>query len=174
MKIGAQLYSVHNHTKTLEDFSETLKKVADIGYTSVQVSGTCDYEPEWLKEQLKATGLTCDLTHYSFDKVLENPKKVTEDHKIFGCKYIGLGSMPGIWDNNTPAHWAEFKEKALPAAKVIAENGGYYMYHNHAKEYESVDARDRLFERRISRFRFGLYVGHPLDSARRRGPGCRI
>ena len=78
---------VHNHTKTLEDFSETLKKVADIGYTSVQVSGTCDYEPEWLKEQLKATGLTCDLTHYSFDKVLENPKKVTEDHKIFGCKY---------------------------------------------------------------------------------------
>ena len=139
MKIGAQLYSVHNHTKTLEDFSETLKKVADIGYTSVQVSGTCDYEPEWLKELFKATGLTCDLTHYSLDKVLENPKKVTEDHKIFGCKYIGLGSMPGIWDNNTPAHWAEFKEKALPAAKVIAENGGYYMYHNHAKEYESVD-----------------------------------
>ena len=39
MKIGAQLYTLHNFTKTLEGFSEALKKVADIGYTSVQVSG---------------------------------------------------------------------------------------------------------------------------------------
>ena len=31
MQIGAQLYTAHNHTKTLEDFSATLKKVADIG-----------------------------------------------------------------------------------------------------------------------------------------------
>lgn len=66
MKIGAQLYTLHNFTKTLEGFSEALKKVADIGYTSVQVSGTCAYEPEWLAEQLNANGLTCDLTHYEF------------------------------------------------------------------------------------------------------------
>ena len=65
MKIGAQLYSVHDYTKTLDGFSESLKKVADIGYTSVQVSGTCAYEPEWLAEQLKANGLTCDPVSYT-------------------------------------------------------------------------------------------------------------
>lgn len=57
MKIGAQLYTVRNYTQNLEDFSETLKKVADIGYTTVQVSGTCAYEADWLKEQLDKTGL---------------------------------------------------------------------------------------------------------------------
>ena len=63
MKIGAQLYTVHEHTKTLPDLAEALKKVADIGYRYVQVSGTCDYEPVWLKEQLEKNGLCCVLTH---------------------------------------------------------------------------------------------------------------
>ena len=31
MKIGAQLYTLHDYCKTLEDFSETLKRVADMG-----------------------------------------------------------------------------------------------------------------------------------------------
>lgn len=30
MKIGAQLYTVRDYTKNLDDFAETLKKVADI------------------------------------------------------------------------------------------------------------------------------------------------
>ena len=40
MIIGAQFYTLRNFCKTLDDFSETLKKVADIGYTSVQISGS--------------------------------------------------------------------------------------------------------------------------------------
>ena len=55
MEIGAQLYTVRDFCKTPEDFAETLKKVADIGYRTVQVSGTCAYEPEWLAEQLGTT-----------------------------------------------------------------------------------------------------------------------
>ena len=38
MKIGAQLYTLRDSCKDLESFAETLKKVADIGYTTVQVS----------------------------------------------------------------------------------------------------------------------------------------
>ena len=52
MKIGVQMYSVHDFTKTLEDFDLSLKKVADIGYKAVQVSGTCPFEPEWLRDRL--------------------------------------------------------------------------------------------------------------------------
>ena len=58
MKIGAQFYTIRDYCKNLDDFAESLKKVADIGYTTVQISGTCAYEADWLAEQLKATGLT--------------------------------------------------------------------------------------------------------------------
>ena len=42
MKIGAQFYTVRDFCKTKEGLFESLKKVADIGYTAVQLSGVCD------------------------------------------------------------------------------------------------------------------------------------
>lgn len=53
MEIGAQFYTLRDFCKDLDSFAETLKKVADIGYKTVQISGTCGYEPEWLKSELK-------------------------------------------------------------------------------------------------------------------------
>lgn len=137
MKIGAQLYSLRDYCKNLTDFSETLKKVADMGYKSVQVSGTCAYEPEWLAGELSKNGLECGLTHYSFDKVLENPAKAAADHKAFGCRYIGLGYLPG-GDKNTSETLTDFIDKTAPVLRTIAENGCYFMYHNHAFEFAKV------------------------------------
>ena len=36
MLLGAQMYTVRDYTKDLNSFSETLKKIAAIGYTDVQ------------------------------------------------------------------------------------------------------------------------------------------
>ena len=63
MEIGAQLYTVRSMTQTLEGLAEALKKVADIGYKTVQLSGTCPYDAEWMREQLARNGLCCVLTH---------------------------------------------------------------------------------------------------------------
>ena len=63
MRIGAQLYTVRDFCKSLDDFALTLRKLADIGYTTVQVSGTCAFEPDWLKGELDKNGLECVLTH---------------------------------------------------------------------------------------------------------------
>ena len=63
MVIGAQFYTLREFCKDLDSFALSLKKVADIGYTTVQISGTCQYDPQWLKEQLDNTGLTCAITH---------------------------------------------------------------------------------------------------------------
>lgn len=50
MEIGAQFYTLRDYCKTLEGLSESLKKVVDIGYKNVQISGVCAYEPAWLAE----------------------------------------------------------------------------------------------------------------------------
>ena len=86
MIIGAQLYTVTKFCQNLEDLSETLKKVADMGYTSVQLSGVCEYDPQWMKEQLDKNGLICPLTHTSLSKMKEDPVQVCRDHDVIGCK----------------------------------------------------------------------------------------
>jgi len=144
MIIGAQLYTLRDFCRNLDDFSETLKKVADIGYTSVQVSGTCPYEAEWLRDELKKNGLTCGITHFDFNRVLNDTEKVIEEHKTFGCRYIGLGSMPG-----GASKYAKFRDnpKLIPAVDKIAAAGMKFMYHNHSGEYETLmkDGRPVMF-----------------------------
>jgi len=138
MKIGAQFYTIRDYCKNLTDFSESLKKVADIGYTTVQISCTCAFEPEWLAEELKKNGLTCGLTHYDFKRIVNETEAVIKEHEAFGCDYIGIG---GFFDGVEGL--PNFVKNALPAAKKIAEAGKLFMYHNHNWEYESKCADGR-------------------------------
>jgi len=137
MKLGAQLYTVREFTKTLQDFSETLFKIAQIGYKTVQVSGTCAYEPEWLAEQLKINGLACPLTHFKSDRVADDSATVAQEHKVFQCGIIGLGSAPGIF--NGSFDYDVFRDRFLPAAKKIRDVGCILGYHNHQFEFEKTD-----------------------------------
>ncbi|MGN0173478.1 MAG: sugar phosphate isomerase/epimerase family protein [Acutalibacteraceae bacterium] len=140
MEIGAQLYTIRDYCKDLDSFSESLAKLADIGYKNVQVSGTCDYEPAWLEEQLKKNGLKCVLTHIPSDKLVENPAKVAEDHSVFGCNNVGLGWYK-FDEQNENESFDNFFKTYLPVADALYENGKYFMYHNHDQEFQKRDGK---------------------------------
>lgn len=150
MQIGAQLYTAHNRTKTLEDFSATLKKVADIGYRSVQVSGTCAYEPEWLRDELAKNNLVCAMTHIAPKRIIEETEEVVRQHAVFGCKHIGIGGMPGEM-RGTLEGYNEFKKIYLPAAEKMRDLGAKLLYHNHWFEFDKLDGKD-VIERILEDF----------------------
>ena len=158
MKIGAQLYTAHDLTKTLKGFSETLKRVADIGYTTVQVSGTCAYEPEWLAEELKKTGLTCGITHTPFDRMVSDTDKVIAEHTTFGCNYIGIGGFFGGVEG-----MPKFIADATPVAEKMKAAGKMFMYHNHAWEYENKCADGRTVMENLSDAFPADLMGFTLD-----------
>jgi len=149
MTLGAQLFTVRDFCKDTESFAETLKRVADIGYTTVQVSGTCDFEAEWLAEQLNKTGLRCVLTHTKPDRILGDPKKVCDGHKLFGCRNVGLGMIPG-GKNITAEKYDKFVSDFKPAAKEIVANGCKFFFHNHCEEFtayfDGKSCIDRMLE----------------------------
>lgn len=136
MKIGAQLFTIRDFCKTTTDFSESLKKIADIGYKTVQVSGTCEYDPKWLKTELDKAGLECVLTHIPPQRIESNPHEVAREHDIFGCRYVGLGWF-GF--NDTDSKTSDFAKRFMPAAEALKECGKYFMYHNHDGEFEKED-----------------------------------
>ncbi len=160
MKIGAQLYTVRDFCKNLEDFSATLKKVADIGYKYVQVSGSCEFEPEWLRDELHKCGLECVLTHTPADKILSDPRQTAIDHKIYGCRYIGLGwNAFDLKSGDTPE---AFYEKYIGAAREISKNGCYFMYHNHDQEFQKYGGE--LILERLARSFKPEEMGFTLDT----------
>lgn len=131
MEIGVQLYTVRESCKTLEDFADTLKRLAAIGYRNVQVSCVCEHEPSWLKEQLKQNGQRCVLTHIPVDRLKSDAASVAVDHDVFDCRYVGLGYFD--FDKKTPA---DFIEELTTVPPTLKQAGKYFMFHNHANEFK--------------------------------------
>jgi sugar phosphate isomerase/epimerase len=144
MEIGAQFYTLRDKCTCTKDFSETLARVADIGFKEVQISGVCKYEPEWLRDELKKNGLKCVLTHWGAEDLRDNTLEVINKHKIFGCDNIGIGVMPGwvSWENYL-AFARDFKEPA----RLIKENGAKFFYHNHAFEFSRCPDGEYYFDK---------------------------
>lgn len=138
MEIGAQFFTVRDYCKDLESFSETLKKVSDIGYKYVQISGVCDYEPEWLNTELKKNGLKCVLTHIKTETLISNTEDVAKDHDVFNCKNIGLGWFSHNQDKENE-RTEDFFRIFMPVAEKLKENGKYFMYHNHDQEFKKIN-----------------------------------
>lgn len=161
MTVGAQLYTVRASCTTLEDFGETLKRVADIGYTTVQVSGTCPYPADWLREQLRQNGLRCVLTHIPPERLVGDTEKAAEEHSLFGCEYVGLGYYP-FRESKREESYDYFLETYLPVARRLKALGKYLMYHNHDQEFQHRNGRT-ILENLAEDFP-AEYMGFTLDT----------
>ena len=135
------MYTVRDFTKNLKDFEETLKKIADIGYTDVQVSGTCAYDPAWLAEQLKKNGLTCSITHsYNMAQIINDTKNVIDAYNTFDCKYVGIGGIQGGIQN-----YFLFRDDIKKATQELKAAGKVFMFHNHHREFERFGPDHRTY-----------------------------
>lgn len=130
MQIGAQLYTVRDYMKDTDALAETLKKIADIGYRTVQVSAACPYDPAWMRDRLAENGLACVLTHTACDRLLAEPATVAAEHAVFGCKYIGIG-----WYDIAREGLDDFVARFAPVGRTLYERGAQLMYHNHDMEF---------------------------------------
>ena len=161
MQIGAQLYTVRNHCQNLDDFALTLRKVADIGYKTVQVSGTCPYEAEWLRAQLAANGLRCVLTHIPVPRLTGELPQVIADHHTFGCGNIGLGWYAFNEEKDSESY-AHFMATYPAIAAKIREGGCYFMYHNHDQEFKRHEGK--LIMERLAGEITAEVMGFTLDT----------
>jgi len=129
---GAQLYTVRESTRTIEDVRETLKKVADIGYSTVQVSGFGPMEPEAVAEAAKTAGVRIAATHIGWDGFLNDLDAVIAQHRLWDCRHPAIGGLPGEY--LSPEGIQRFVDELRPVAARLAEAGMDFSYHNHNHE----------------------------------------
>ncbi len=148
MKLGAQFYTLRDYCKNLRGLEESMKKVADMGYTSIQLSGVCAYEGEWAMEKARENGLTIDITHYDYNKICNDTANTVKEHSAMNCKCIGIGSSPYGKDEEG---LNKLCNEIAPAAKTIAEAGHKLMYHNHHWEFAKIGDKT-FFDHLLDRF----------------------
>lgn len=140
MKIAAQLFTLRDYMQTPEEIEASLKKVKDIGYNAVQVSGLGIIDPKALKEMTNQLGLEICATHISYADLTEKMDEIIEKHQIWGCKYVGLGCMP-MDQSTTKEGYLAFAKKATEIGHQLKSGGLKFIYHNHNFEFTKFGGR---------------------------------
>lgn len=140
---GVQLYTLRNHTKTVEDFTKTLAWLSEKGVHDIQISAIGPtITPLQQKEALDRYAMRVCVTHQSFDRLCSDLDAVIEAHKIIGCDSIGLGYAPDKERTDEDSARA-FLKKLCEIAKTIKQNGLQFHYHNHAFEFAPLPGSER-------------------------------
>jgi sugar phosphate isomerase/epimerase len=134
MKIAAQLYTVREFMKTPEQIVEGLKKIKSIGYNAVQVSGIGPIEPEKLKEIADREGLVICATHNRYEDLRDKTDEVIAKHKLWQCRYAGIGSLPKPLRGSNDG-FIQFAKEAASYGKKLKDAGLQLIYHNHNFEF---------------------------------------
>ncbi len=139
MKIGAQLYTVRDLCKTANEFSETLHRLAAIGYRSVQISAI-NLPPAEIRSICDEAGMKIVITHSHPDRVLQDTAAVIEEHRLLGCDYVGIGALPAQYERSGEGI-KRFTEDFNKAGRILKESGMTFHYHNHSFEMEKTDGK---------------------------------
>jgi sugar phosphate isomerase/epimerase len=138
-------YTIRDFIKTPEDFRASMKKIAEIGYKAVQISGMAhDVMPaEEIAAVCAENGLTICATHEPSLMVLNEPEKVVDRLKKLGTKYTAYP-----YPNDIDFSDVECREKLIQqldhAGAVLREAGLVLTYHNHANEFYKWDGKPAL------------------------------
>ena len=162
MVIGAQTYTIRDYAQTEKDIYRSLKTIAEMGYTTVQISGLGSIGPQKMKSFCDEFNLKIVLTHIPENRILNETDAVIDEHNIMNCDYIGLGAMSDRYRGEVPEWLDYFTEDFKEPARKIAAAGKLFMYHNHNFEFQKVNGK-RLFDRLVENFS-AKEMGFTLDT----------
>ena len=137
--LGAQLYTCRAHTQTIEDVRETFKKVSDIGYTAIQISGFGPMDPMDVARVVEDSGLTVAATHMGWQRFLDELDAVIEEHKLWNCVHAAIGGLPAEYHSLDGLK--RFCDELPPVAEKLAAEGMTFSYHNHHHEMARYDGK---------------------------------
>ena len=133
--LAAQLYTIREFTQTAEDFASSMKKIRDIGYTAVQVSGIGPTPDAQVKAIVDDAGLTICNTHVRpADALWNDLDTVIAQHHLWDCKHVAIGSMPGRYREDGELGFKRFAEEASRIGEKLHAADLTFSYHNHSFE----------------------------------------
>lgn len=142
MKIAAQLYTLRDYIQTKEDLDNTLGRVKNMGFDTVQLSAfgyIDDNKANYIKELTDKYGLEICVTHMGLEQLTNELDRLIKYHQLWDCKYIGLGAMPEEF--RSKEGYVRFAEIANQIGNEISKEGMSFVYHNHRFEFEKFDGK---------------------------------
>lgn len=134
--VALQLYTVRDQLK--EDFPGTMRAVAQIGYTGVELAGYGGLTARDLRRLLHDLSLRVAGDHVSLDRLENQLDAVLDFSQEIGNHYVVCPFVPEARRKDA-AGWLQFAASLNEIGRKVTERGLAFCYHNHAFEFEPLD-----------------------------------
>ena len=172
MPLGFQSWIVRE--KIANDFSGTIKMVAEMGYQSIEMcspvgyenlgfGGLLKYKPKELKKIINEAGLSWISTHYGMDELRQHLDDRIEFANESGQKQMILSSF-GLPEKATISDWLKAADELNIIGEKSKKSGIQMGYHNHDMEFEKIgdtliyDALMNQFDSDLVKMQFQVAV----------------
>ena len=135
-KVGLQLYTLRDFLKTESDVAGTFKKVKEIGYDIVQISGCGVKDAKVLRKLVDDAGLISNSVHEGYERITKETDVFIEDCKIMGYKTAAIPWLPA--ELRTVEGYKSVAAAANKAGEKLLKAGIQLTYHNHGFEFERI------------------------------------
>jgi sugar phosphate isomerase/epimerase len=123
--------------------------VHDIGYTAVQISGIGPIPDADAKAMADDLGMTICNMHTAYEALWHDADGVIEQHRLWNCKHVAIGSMLNEYREQAEAGFKRFAAEASTVGEPLSQTGLTFSYHNHSFEFVRFGPRtglDLLYE----------------------------
>ncbi len=141
--IGLQLYTVRD--KINQNLDNTLVRLAEIGYNSMEAAGYnfsdgtfYGMSPKKFSDRLNELGMPLHSSHSVVEPA--DAEKIFTDAVEAGCKYVIYPYLPEEYRKNIDGYKAT-AEKFNKIGEIANKTGIRFGYHNHAFEFEKMEGQ---------------------------------
>lgn len=133
-KISLQMYTMREHTKSMDDLKHTLEKLREIGFTALQYSVPDSFDVKEVKKAFDSLGIINDSVFCPCLKLEERTTAVLEQCELFGTDYIRIDAIPkGL--SSSSAGYKMFAHYLNESTADLKKLGKKLLYHFHAFEF---------------------------------------
>lgn len=139
--IAVQMYTVRE--ASAQDFRDALRRVADLGYTGVELAGTFNLSPPELAQTLNDLGLKCISAHVPLADLRTNLAQQIEIYLTLGASFLVCPWLPPA-ERGQAAEYRALATELNQMGDLCRANGLQLCYHHHEFELIQFDGQSAL------------------------------
>jgi sugar phosphate isomerase/epimerase len=134
--LGLQLYSLRETFKA--DPAAALDKTKALGFQIAELYSALPLEPEKLKAELAARGITPVSGHFSYEALKKDPAAAVKAAQTLGLKYAGVAWIPHEIGSFGEADVKRAAADFQAFGEAFKAAGIQFFYHTHGYEFRPV------------------------------------
>jgi sugar phosphate isomerase/epimerase len=136
--LSFQLYSA----RTLEPLQAQFELLAGLGYKQVEPYGGLFNDPQALKLQLEAHGMSAPSAHVGLDRLRADPVATVRLCRELGIRAVYAPAPPLGERDGGEAEWTALGQELDRIGKIVSAEGLTFGWHNHHWEFaKAADGR---------------------------------